>query len=216
MSVKFDDTGEALKLNSGVLSYNAAYTLAAWVCPQLVNNQWRMIMQINRNNELDNADFATISNTNTWLAYASVGGASTAQNAGTVTQGTWYHIALVRSSATDLRLYVDGTQVPSTVTRNVSSRSAATDMRMGSSPWGDQSDHINGRIAAVKIWTAALTQNEIAQEMQTIRPQRFANLYSWLPLLTHTDIADYSGNGHSWTAEGTLSTEDNPPVSWGA
>ena len=75
---------------------------------------------------------------------------------------------------------------------------------------------MSGRFSAIKVWDAVLTQAELEQEKWSIRPRRWANLHLWAPCRIATELADYSGNGRTLTATGTLTTEDGPPVPWGA
>jgi hypothetical protein len=76
------------------------------------------------------------------------------------------------------------------------------------------------RLTAIKCWQAALTAEERAAEMYSIRPVRTANLHSWHPAIAAdkaTALKDFSGNGRDWTEQGTLSVaSQTPPVSWGA
>ena len=75
-------------------------------------------------------------------------------------------------------------------------------------------EYLNMAYAHVKVWDAALTRVELEREIWSARPQRFADLNLWSPLIS--DYKDYSGNGRDWTAAGTPTYEDGPPVSWGA
>lgn len=78
-------------------------------------------------------------------------------------------------------------------------------------------EDVNACYFGVKIWDAVLTSTELWNEMETIRPQRTANLNIWSPLWDANDIKDYSGNGRDWTgAGGSLTSEDNPPISYGS
>lgn len=129
--------------------------------------------------------------------------------------GTWYHAALTRASGDDQTLtgYLDGaSEVTISNSRNLTTR---TFMDVGNDI---DSEWLDGRAKAVKIWDAVLTQAEIQQEMRTIRPHRFANLHGFWPLFPGSGerLRDYSGNGRDWTEGGTLTDEDPPPLSWGA
>jgi hypothetical protein len=73
-----------------------------------------------------------------------------------------------------------------------------------------------GRMAGAKLWSAALTQAEFEREMWSLRPQRMANLHSWLPWVGGASGVDYSGSGNTWTAAGSPTSGDGPPVGWGA
>jgi len=76
----------------------------------------------------------------------------------------------------------------------------------------------DGRVAAVKIWEAALTADELRQERWSYAPRRTANLwacYSIIDLAPGNFGLDMSGNGRDLTANGTLTYEDGPPITWG-
>lgn len=152
--------------------------------------------------------------TNLTLGIVTLQGGSAAGDVGTATfqAGSWQHVCIVRS-ANNLRTGYRNGVSEVTHTLNRSGRTAPTAISIGSVL---DSDLLNGRVACIKIWTEALTVAEIQQEIGVIHPVRTANLNRWTPGFTHTDIADYSGNGYGWTAVGTLATEDGPPVSWGA
>jgi hypothetical protein len=77
-------------------------------------------------------------------------------------------------------------------------------------------DVFTGRIAAVKIWTAALTAAEIALEHQFYVPIRLSNLWLWSPFVEQdtTTFRDYSGNGRDWTETGAVTLADGPPIAW--
>ena len=76
------------------------------------------------------------------------------------------------------------------------------------------------RLTAMKCWQAALTAEEIAAEMRSIRPVRFADLHSWHPAIASVladALKDFSGNGRHWVATGSPSVQtQTPPVSWGS
>jgi hypothetical protein len=77
---------------------------------------------------------------------------------------------------------------------------------------------LNGRIAAVKLWHIELTQEQIAAEMRQYKPIRLANLDGFYPLLdVGNGTQDFSGFATSnLTSNGTLATEDGPPIPWDA
>lgn len=74
-----------------------------------------------------------------------------------------------------------------------------------------------GRIAALKQWSAALTEAELLAESYRYRPIRLANLHSWRPMVAPTvseAALDFSGNGRNLTPNGALTIEDGPPIGW--
>ena len=158
----------------------------------------------------DNSSYITIgtSDDGTTLRIITPAGSATGSS---LSVATWYHLAFVHNG-TSLTLYLNGV---SNVTLTDSTTFTLAYFLLGSNT---TANWLNGRIAAIKVWNAALTQAEIQQEIYTIRPNRFADLYGWWPAFPGATerLADYSGNGRTWTAGGTLTDEDPPPVSWGA
>jgi Concanavalin A-like lectin/glucanases superfamily len=125
----------------------------------------------------------------------------------TVATATWIHFALTvaGTGANQMLIYRDGV-VEQTLTAITGV--PTTSLFVGSTQGGDP---MNGRVAAIKVWNAVLTADEIRTEMRQYQPQRTLNLLSWHPMLLHTDLAQY---GATWTAGGTLTTEDGPPIPW--
>lgn len=125
-----------------------------------------------------------------------------------LTVGTWYHIAMT-SDGTTLRAYVNGVQSTS-----IGYRAPGAKFWIGGDPEGFW---FNGNVAGIKIYDAVLSAAEIAAEMHSYRPLRLANINAWYPCFAGTSerLRDYSGNGRDWTAGGTLTDEDGPPLTWG-
>lgn len=124
-----------------------------------------------------------------------------------LTVGRWYHVALTKSGNTHT-LYLDGVSVD---TLTVALSFTTVFFLVGS----NGTDYLNGRMEAMKLWTAALTAAEIAAEQWQTIPTRGANVYAWWPLLEASDITDKSGNGNTFTAGGALATAVGPGLRWG-
>ena len=215
MAIRFDASADRLARTSGVLDYNGTYTWMAWVRYNSDLNAYGHIFGINRNDAAANYDYIGLNGTGEALiSLVDVGGALTEETGSNLTASTWYHICAVRASTTSLAIYLNGT-LSTTNTRNVTGRSASTRMEIGGFSTSDF-DRTDIRVAAVKIWNTALSAAELAQEIYRITPAQFTGLWLWSPLIgSTTDIGDYSGNARDWTAGGTLTVEDGPPVSWG-
>lgn len=216
MATRFDAATDRLARTTGILNFNAAYTWMGWVYISTDQNAYTHIWSINTNNQFSqNADYIGMTSDGTTLiSYVDNGGAGTEQPGTNLTAATWYHIAVVRASTTSLLIYLNGVQ-DSNNTRSVATRGAASRMEIGALSTSN-ADPFNGRVQHVKIWDTNLSVAEIQQEMVTARPQRTANLWLWTPLHSSGDILDYSGNARDWTAGGALTTEDGPPVGYGA
>lgn len=125
---------------------------------------------------------------------------------------TWYRVAVVATSTTNVTFY----------------RAAATDA-LGSGSVTDFSgpatpttlyvgDHFYdepwiGRIAAVKLWDAALTAVEVENELAQYIPRRTANLLHFHPFI-QAEVTDYSGGSNSLTGGSGATTVDGPPIPW--
>lgn len=215
MAIGLDASGDRLIRTTDLPDYNAAYTCTLWFHLVAAPTADRDILTISYNSPDNQAasdaqDKLGVSNVPRFVRRIN-NASNSSFGPNPASTGQWYFVGMRRTSATSLVTFVDGT-FGNVGTTDVSSRSAADKMVLGTRFMG----LMNARFAALKFWTAALTDEEIANEMHTIRPQRTSDLYGWWPLFSHTDLADYSGNGRDWTAQGTLTTEDGPPVSWGA
>lgn len=215
MAVRFNGTASnRLTISSAPLDANSAYTICGWLYVSASTGANAVIF--NLGSDGNNRDQVRISSSGTsFSAAAAVGGAGGAgSGTAAVSVGSWYHVALVRESATSLKLYVNGS-LDVTRTTDVSARAATTTMNCGVeftvSP-------LNGRLAFAKAWSVSLTAAEVVQELQLGRPSRLASLYGWWPMLNGSGerTRDYSGNAHDWAEVGTLTDEDPPPVAWGA
>lgn len=130
--------------------------------------------------------------------------------------GTWYHLAYTSdgdSTGNGFAVYLNGVVDISNGAR--SAAASGSTMFLANDAYDEW---LYGRMAHVKVWNAALSAAEIAQEVYTIRPQRLANLWSWLPII-ETGTArsnEWSGSGNTWTVGGSVVDEDGPPLAWGA
>ena len=137
---------------------------------------------------------------------------------GALTAGTWKHYAWVFDGAGvgnsgRLQGYIDAVNQTLTFTGTIPaalSDGAANGVDIGSN---GGSFH-DGKFALVKIWTAALTAAEVAQEMNSYRPVRTVNLVLWAPYDDGTDARDYSGSANHGTVTGALQVA-GPPLGYG-
>jgi len=203
MAIRFDASGKSLSRSR----LAGAKTVMAWIYISTDRNDYTAFFGLAEN------EIVSTDSTGTRLLHWD----GSLERLGTnLSTGTWYHLAYVSngdSTSSAFTLYLNGASDISSGARSVATSGAT--MYLGNDPYGEW---LNGRLAHVKIWSANLTQAEIQQEMYTIRPQRFSNLWCWMPTVeTGGDRdAEWSGSGNTWTENGTLSDEANPPVSWGS
>ena len=102
------------------------------------------------------------------LLYASrpsTGGSYTLLGGPILTQGTYYHVAVVRNDVTNTKLYVNGS-LYSTYSGNVPT---ATQPLVRIGRWTDGTVYGNSTIPNVKIYNRALSDQEVAQNYQALR-----------------------------------------------
>lgn len=130
--------------------------------------------------------------------------------------GNWYHVFL-RNNGTTLS---GGFRAAGSLSYSTASRSSGSAFTEAALYFGNDSynRYMDCILAGIKVWDAHLTDEEIEKEFWKLRPERTADLNIWTPgILAGTDrVKDYSGNGRDWTAGGTLTDGDGPPVPWGA
>lgn len=216
MSVRFDAAADGLVRTTGLLDYNSPYTFMAWVYV-MGQTDWSTVLALGESGATENYDQCGFGQTTVRFS-SEAARASTYDGTFDATVrslGAWYHVAIVRSSVTAFTGYLNAGSLAtiSRTTLNVTTRTAIARMNIGHRiSSGSPIQAFNGRVYNAKAWSAALTPDEIALEMLTRPPTRQANLWAWWPLTVHTDLTDQSGNGRDWTAEGTLTTEADPPA----
>ena len=216
MAVRFQTSAANYQSRSSdLLDYNSTYTWMAW-CYLASDLDANQVVFFIRNADASQSDFVGTITSGVDLVAAVEGGSGSTQATWTV--GQTRHVCLRRSSSSSLDLIVDGVLIGSDTTAAGTSRTL-TAMESGSVLSGALA-RWDGHKFAEKAWSASLSIDEVAKEMWTIRPQRTANLYAFWPGIANTASAaatDFSGNGRSWTNNGTISVEDpGAGVGWGA
>jgi hypothetical protein len=129
----------------------------------------------------------------------------------TMSVRAWYRIAYTITTGGTGTFYT----AAATGSVDVASGAAATTQRdlhtVGLS--GDGSGEFwNGRIARVRVWSAALTQAQVVAEWASTTPVVTSGLWADWPLASASDLTDHSGNGRHLTAGSTaVTTEAGPP-----
>ena len=214
MAIRFDAVGDRFFRISDLLDYGSAYTVCFWLRLSVDMDAYVNFFSLNDDSD-DNIDYlGTISDGTTLQLYVATGGSAASQNGTNLSVGTWYHVSIVRESLTVAKFYVNGI-LDGTVTKDVTGRTSVTRMDVALAH-SSANYQFNGLVADVKAWSSALTIEELKNEMWTVLPRRFANIYGFWPCFSGAiRLKDYSGNGRDWTAGGTLTDESSPPVSWG-
>ena len=188
----------------------SAYTAAGWVYLEGTGGGLFGMSEAENNQQSSDQIRQNDSGNTTNLVLRSFSGTGstlgTTEALPAVVGGAWYHAAIVRESATSLKMYIDGTQVAQR-TDNVSTRDPCAFITFGQSPAGTA--RLSGRLAGWKLWGGrALTGAEIAAEAPYRNPQQYLSdvwaVYKFLD--NATQLADSSGNSRSLTFVGSGST----------
>jgi hypothetical protein len=210
MAVRFDASGDSLSRTTGLPSF--PISISAWCKVNVDGDQFHGLAAIG-NATLESQILADFTSTNARVHCYN--GVSVSGAAASLAVGTWFHLGIVQqdpdAAADDLLIYLNGA-LDITAVDTHDDIAPITKLTFGNNK---DSDFLNGCIAAVKVWSGVgLTAAEFAAERWQYAPLRLANLNAWNPLLTHTDLLDYSASGNSLTAGGTLTTEEGPPIPW--
>lgn len=137
--------------------------------------------------------------------------------------GAWQHAAFVfdgslSGNANRLKGWLDGVAQTLTFSGTIPATTVASSggnqvVAIGANSSG--ATFVDGLMAFVRIWSAALTEAEVQQERWSYRPVRTANLVLSTPYDDGTSAKDYSGNGNHGSVTGATQ-ESGPPVSFGA
>ncbi len=201
MAVRFDNNSDWLD-RTGISS--GAFTLCGWFRIVTDTNDYATIVQFN-----DDYRMTLGSNGTVFQLYN-----GTSEDDGTnLSTGIWYHLAMTATAIGGGTMYgyLNGVQD----TTLSGSGTTTGNLAIGQYP-SDTAEQFDGRVFALKSWTAALSAAELAQEMYSITPVRQTNKYSWWPMFPGSAerLRDYSGDGRSWTEHGTLTDENSPPIVW--
>jgi hypothetical protein len=212
MPLNFDANGKMLFLDSS-FDYNGSYTLSGWVRPVSASaGQGIFAVLYNAGTVWHNMDDLWFQTASKWVCRAVINSVGAAPTSGSYANGNWYHVAMVRSSPANLALYVNGV-LTYTNTQDVTGRVAATKIIIGNG-W-DTTLYTRGYMGNVKVWNAALTVNELLNEMRVMQPLRKSNLWAWWPIIAGERYVDLSGNGRTLTPAGTLVDSVDIGVPWG-
>lgn len=137
---------------------------------------------------------------------------SASYNTGVDISGAWHHTAAVFTSSTSRTVYYDGS-TGSSSTSITDSYSNLDSVAVAVRQWATgRSRYLDGNLAELAIWNAALTDAEVASLAAGYSPLliRPANLVFYVPLIRDND-EDIVG-GLSLTANGTPTVEAHPRV----
>lgn len=137
---------------------------------------------------------------------------STGVAAAGMTVGTWTYIAYTLGAAGAVAIFAGTT--PGSLTKTtgtVAANGTADHLALFGREPADGTEWLDGSIAYWRIWTAVLSDSEIAAESQSATPVRTSGLWaSWA--FAAAALTDGSGNGRNLAAGTTSLTSDTDPT----
>jgi hypothetical protein len=199
------------RASSPVLGMNAAYTKAGWIIfdGDLADGYVLMISDGGFSNYDAVYTFGSGTSARFQLECSGGSGGSSAALGSSITPGQWYYVALVRESATSLRLYVDGV-LDAECTADVSGRAASAAQYLGSFGNLGGGFTLDGRLGYWRGWSTNLSASEQTDEAVSPTPVRTADLFEDWPF-DPGDLVNGAANNRDWSAAGSPAADDGPP-----
>lgn len=212
-AVRFDALGEGYSITG--LSLGPAFTITCWSRIAVDRNDYTTLWGLDAGD--DSSAIALQTGPDGIMQLSSDSGSS--QDMVEQTIGDWWCWALTRSSASSaagtIRVHYGTSPDALTLAQPTSSGEWATEstftrMFLGESSWG--SEWLNGNLAAVKVWTRALSDQEVADELAYYEPQTTSGLYAAWLFWDGPSTADASGNGRALSGGSGTSAEPGPGI----
>jgi hypothetical protein len=205
MAVRFTASGQGY---TSLTSLGSTFTITMWINQIADINRICILSANNAGSGFD--DISLVSGASGLTL--SFKGSSSSIGAFVTTYNAWYKIAMTFSSGSAVFYHADAT---SALTSDAGSIGTGTGIGFKLSHSDDTGDWFSGRIAAFKVWSAVLTDAEVARELAYYKPQRTLNIARSHPFLT-AQTTDYSGLGRTLSGGSGTSTEPGPPIAWSA
>ena len=143
-----------------------------------------------------------------------------AEAASVFTTGTWMHLAATVDASGNVKMYKNGTSLTVTTTGTVTlpSSTKRNYCYVGRSNWSNDG-YLQGKVAQLRVWTRALSSDEISDRYDGTRVVSTDSLAGWWPLddATGTSVRDSSGNGRTGSlssANAAYETYQNAALTW--
>ena len=136
-----------------------------------------------------------------------------------LTAGKFYGVAIRTTTGRAAKMYVldhaTGTVYTNGGTMNAAYTGALSEIRLGNYAYGSAA---NAAYDGWKMYDAALSDDEVVNELKRKAPVRRANLTGWWPMIGTTKaeaIKDFTGTGNLVETGTAFAVEDGSPTSWG-
>jgi hypothetical protein len=144
------------------LSADDTFTIEFWIKPESIGGSGNLVYSA----ALTSTFYAFVLSTGAIRFYCGSGGTPYLDtSAGVITAGSYYHVALVKESATTANIYINGSlsATTSSLTGNTLTGSAGEDLYIGKYSDGEVTKfYYDGLVDEFRVWNVARTAGEIA------------------------------------------------------
>lgn len=206
MSVRFDGSTDRYTATTGLVGASG-WTVCLWAKLQVDRNDYTTFFQWVGGSSNETV-FQTQANGTSLQVWD---GTADRNLTASLVVGSWYRLALVRTTTTSVTAYT-ATDVGATSSQTLTTSTvgAPATLYVGNS---DVNEFLNGNIANLKVYTAALSQTEVETEWASWDAVRTSNLLRHHKFKDAAEVTDYSGNGNALTSAGTPTFDaDNPAI----
>ncbi|MEU6783399.1 LamG-like jellyroll fold domain-containing protein [Nonomuraea angiospora] len=208
MAVRYAAAGQhhTTSLSIGSLT---SLTVSCWVKISVDRNTYATVWAIDGGSISDYVSLKTDVDGTTMRVL--IDGVSVASRA--FSPGVWYFVAVsFGASGGFMTSRAAGTGTFNVDTWATANTVNAIMLRLGVAT--DDTAFLDGCLAAVKVWSAALTQSEAQAEYGDHFPQRTAGLAAAFALY-RTETTDLSGNSRTLSGGAGATAASSPPIAWG-
>lgn len=220
MAVRFDAGTDRLTSN-GTLVSGSAFSVLCWAYLATDRNALSCIWGARVSQASGNYKLLQTTADGTTVGLWTTGSYSAAPFGGTaVTVGGWWRFGVAINGAA--MMFLRGAAGSSPTVSSVTDAGtgptlSAMQLNVGASQL-NTTDFWDGRVANLKVYSAALTSDEMEQELSRYVPFRTNNLERWHPWTRTVPLPDnnYAGTVGGFTVGSTpvTQTEDGPPIPW--
>ena len=196
---------------SNTLNYNAAYTQMGWFYVTNSSNSGSLFSVFGQELNFDKSGYGGGTFDIAISYFANNSQAFSLASPSFSFQNTWLWFAFVRLDASNVQCYANGDTIASPATFSTANRTAlSTGTCLGAGVVGQPAQPLTGKAFNCFEYDAALTQEEVRQQMFKHLPQRTSNLKAWIPMFSDgATEKDFSGNNFDYSIIGTLTDTDS-------
>lgn len=202
--------------------FSGGITIEAWVYMSSLSNSYARIIDFGNGPGTDNVILCQAGTSSTLRLHIYYNSTSSfyVEAASVLTAGSWMHLAATIDAAGAVKMYKNGAALTTTTTGTVTLPGSIKRnyCYVGRSNWTSDS-YLQGKIAQLRVYTRALSSDEISDRYDNTRVVSTEELAGYWPLddATGTSVRDASGNsrtGSLSSANAAFETYQAAALTW--